>query len=300
MTNDDYANNPVGSLSMIFRGNGINQGTTQANDSQILALYNDEASGSPVSFQITMLYNTLVGAGGDAALVHLADGDGTMMTAELDDNLVYGTSVATLIDDTSAASVTGSNNWLQTGTETNGLTGSVFGTNPSFNDTASDDFVPLASSACVGAANDTVAGLPVDEYYENEVVTRMYRVRASAKDIGAFEHDTTGPGIGPYTNLDGGTVPGGDSGMGGLDSGSGTHGSKDGGKTSSTDGSTASPDGGAGAPSKPSGCSCRLGATTEGAAGGGAWMVGLLGLAYRRLRASVDGKACDRLASLAS
>ena len=51
MTNDDYANNPIGSLSqsMTFRGNVIYEGS-QANDSQILALYNDEASGSPVSF----------------------------------------------------------------------------------------------------------------------------------------------------------------------------------------------------------------------------------------------------------
>jgi hypothetical protein len=294
MTNDDYANNPVGSLSqsMTFRGNVINQGTTQANDSQILALYNDEASGSPVSFHITMLYNTLFGGGGDAALVHLADGDGTVMSAELDDNLAYGTSVATLIDLTSAATVSGSNNWLQTGTATHGLTGSVFGTDPGFNNAASDDFVPLATSPCVGAANDAVAGLPVDEYYENEVVTRMYRVRASAKDIGAFEHDTTGPGIGPYGSVDGGVVTGGDSGTpdsSTRDSGSGGHGSKDGG-TASDDGSAPTGDGGAGAPSKSSGCGCRLGAGA-GDAGGGAWLVACVGLAYlfkRRVSWSVN------------
>jgi MYXO-CTERM domain-containing protein len=282
MTNDDYANNPVGSLSqsMTFRGNVINQGTTQANDSQILALYNDEASGSPVSFHITMLYNTLYGAGGDAALVHLSDGDGTMMSAVLDDNLVYGTSVATLIDDASASTVSGSNNWLETGTATNGLTGSIFGTDPGFNNAASDDFVPLATSPCVGAANDTVAGLPVDEYYENEVVTRMYRVRASAKDIGAFEHDTSGPGIGPYGSADGGVVTGGDSGTsdsGSRDSGSGGHGSKDAGAVSG-DGGAPTGDGGAGAPVKSSGCGCRLGGRA-GDAGGGAWLVGLVGLA---------------------
>jgi hypothetical protein len=282
MTNDDYANNPVGSLaqSMIFRGNVINEGA-QENDSQILALYNDEASGSPVTFHITALYNTLYGTGGDAALVHLADSDGTVMSAELDDNLIYGTSVATLIDNPPSSTVTGANNWLQTGTATHGLVGSVFGTNPGFKNAASLDFVPLASSPCVGAANDTVAGLPVDEYYENEIVTRMYRVRASAKDIGAFEHDTTGPGIGPYTLVDGG-VDTGDSGSGAHDSGTdGPHGSNDSG-TSQSDGSAPTAEGGAAAtPPHTSGCGCHLVETSKGG-GGVAWVFGWLGLARRR------------------
>ncbi len=208
MTNDDYANNPIGSLSqsMTFRGNVLFEGATPANGGQIWALYNDEASGSPVSFHITMLYNTLVGAGGHAALVHLSNADGTTMSAELDNNLVSGTTVATLVEDAQHATVSGSNNWLQTGTPTAGLTASVLGADPGFNSAGADDFVPLASSPCVGAANVAVSGLPVAEYYENETIARMYRVRASAKDIGAFEHDTMGPGIGPYGSVDDGGV----------------------------------------------------------------------------------------------
>ena len=61
-------------------------------------MYNDEASGSPVSFHVTALYNTLVGAGGHAAFMHLSNADGTTMSAELDDNLLSGTSVATLVE----------------------------------------------------------------------------------------------------------------------------------------------------------------------------------------------------------
>ncbi|MGO8998088.1 MAG: MYXO-CTERM sorting domain-containing protein, partial [Polyangiaceae bacterium] len=315
MTDDDYANNPVGSLAqaMTLRGNVINQGTTQANDSQIFAVYNDEASGSPVTFQMTALYNTLVGAGGDAAFVHLSNADGTTMSAELDNNLVYGTSVATLIEDTSKATLTGSNNWLQTGAAINGLTGTVFGTDPGFNDAASLDFVPLATSSCVGAANATVSGLPVDEYYENEVVTRMYRVRATANDIGAFEHDTTGGGIGPYGDAggitvvgdggstgggDGGTINGGgdsgggpisagdDGGIGlGEDGGIGSGSGSGGGSGSSSGGNGADSDGGvAGTGSTSSGCSCHAGATTAMAGGGGAWLLGLIGLLHRRRR----------------
>ena len=50
MTSDDYANNPSGALvqSMTLRGNVIIETAAQANQSQIWAVYNDEASGSLV------------------------------------------------------------------------------------------------------------------------------------------------------------------------------------------------------------------------------------------------------------
>ena len=162
------------------------------------------------------------------------------MSAELDDNLLSGTTVAALVETAGSATVSGSNNWLQTGTSTTGLTGSVLGTNPGFASAATDDFVPVATSACVGAANDTVTGVPTAEYYENEVVTRMYRVRASAKDIGAFEHDTMGPGIGPYGS-DGGIVAPNDAGTS-KQGDSGTVASPDGGPVTAGDGGGESPD----------------------------------------------------------
>ena len=77
-----------------------------------------------------------------------------------------------------------------------------------------DDFTLAPASACIGAADTNIGGLPTAEYYENEVVTRMYRVRASALDLGAFEHTTTGAGIGPYGS-DGGITSPGDASTGG-------------------------------------------------------------------------------------
>jgi len=168
------------------------------------------------------------------------------------------------------------------------LAASVLGTDPGFTSTATDDFVPLATSACVGAANDTVTGAPTAEYYENEVVTRMYRMRASAKDIGAFEHDTMGPGIGPYGS-DGGVTAPGDAGTGGQGDGGtvtasdgGTVTGRDGG-TESLDGSATTGDGGKGSSGSSGGCGCRMGAA-GGAVGGTAWVLALVGLAWRRRR----------------
>ena len=114
---------------MTFRGNVIIQAPRQANTGQIFAIYNDEASGSPVSFQVTALYNTVVGAGGHAAFVHLSNATAPDERG-LDDNIVSGTSVRDLVEDGNAGTVTGTNNWLQTGTATDGLTGSVIGTEP--------------------------------------------------------------------------------------------------------------------------------------------------------------------------
>ncbi len=222
MTNDDYANNPVGSItqSMTFRGNVIFQGTTQQNDSQIWVLYNDEASGSPVTFNIDMLYNTLVGAGGHANFLHLSNADGTQMSGMLWDNVISGTSEPVLIEDPDAGVVSGTNNWIQTGASATGLSASIVGSAPGFNAPGSMDYTLMPGSPCIGAANAGVSGLPVDEYYENELVTREYRVRATANDLGAFEHTTSGPGIGPYGVEDGGSGDGGSVTTGGSSSGS--------------------------------------------------------------------------------
>jgi hypothetical protein len=211
MTSDDYANNPQGSLTqtMVLRGNVIIEAATQANTSQIFAVYNDEASGHPVSFSVTALYNTVIGAGAHAAFLHLSNADGTSMAAVVDDNIISGTSQPEFDEDSTHATVTGTHNWLQTGATLTGLpgiTGSVFGSTPGFVDAATMDFDLAPGSACIGAADSTVSGLPTAEYYENETVTRMVRARATARDIGAFEHTTTGPASGPYGS-DGGAAP---------------------------------------------------------------------------------------------
>ena len=200
MTSDDYANAKTGSLvqSMTLRGNVVIESANQANQGQIWAVYNDEASGSPVSFSITALYNTVVGDGAHTAFIHVSNADSTTMSAKVSDNIISGTSQPILVEDGAHATVTGKNNWLQTGAAPSGLTGTVFGAAPGFADAASDDFTPASGSPCIGAADTSVGGLPTDEYYQNETVTRMYRVRASASDIGAFEHATAGSGIGPY------------------------------------------------------------------------------------------------------
>lgn len=200
MTSDDYANAPTGSLaqSMTLRGNVVIESANQANQGQIWAVYDDEASGSPVSFSITALYNTVVGDGAHTAFIHLSNADSTTMSAKVSDNVISGTSQPILVEDGAHATVTGENNWLQTGAASSGLTGTVFGAAPGFANAASDDFTLASGSPCIGAADTSVGGLPTDEYYQNETVTRMSRVRASALDIGAFEHTTAGSGMGPY------------------------------------------------------------------------------------------------------
>jgi MYXO-CTERM domain-containing protein len=184
--------------TMTLRGNVIIESASQANQGQIWAVYNDEASGSPVSFSVTALYNTVVGDGAHTAFIHLSNADSTVMSAKVDDNIIAGTSQPILVEDGAHATVTGKNNWLQTGAAASGLTGTLSGTAPGFSSSSNDDFTLAPGSKCVGAADTSVGGLPADEYYLSETITRMYRVRASAMDVGAFEHTTMGIPTGPY------------------------------------------------------------------------------------------------------
>lgn len=261
------------------------QGTTQSNDSQVIAVYND-AQAAGLTLNVTLLYNTFVGpSGGRAALVHLSNADGTVMSAELDDNLLVGTTAATHVEMTSVGQVTGTHNWLPTGADATGLQATVFGATPGFTNAAQGDYTLAAGSTAIGAALSPATGAPDHEYYRDETVTRMYRLRASAKDVGAFESTTTGPGAGPT----GGVTPGQDAGAGGSGAGgaagrSGTGGAAGGGGTNGSGGGAAAGSGGTAPSTSGGGCSCRVAPRPD--AGAGVLAAVALALAALRRRAN--------------
>jgi len=253
MTDDDDDGSGPFTQSMTFRGNVIVQGTTQSNASQIIAVYND-AGAAALTLNVTLLYNTFIGpTGGHAALVHLSNADGTTMTAELDDNLISSTTTATNVEDTAHGTVGGTHNWLPTGASATDLAATVFGADPKFAGAAQNDFTLAAGSPAIGAALAPATGAPTQEYFRDETTTRMYRPRASAKDIGAFESTTSGAGVGP-----GGSPPATDAGSpsGGGGSG-GSAGGRAGSAGSGGSGTSGDAGGGAGQAAKSSGCSCR-------------------------------------------
>jgi MYXO-CTERM domain-containing protein len=296
MLDDDYDGKSTFTQTMTFRGNVIVQGDTQSNDGQIIAMYNDGGADG-LTLNVKLLYNTIVGNGGHAALVHLSNADAkTTMNAELDDNLIFGTTKPTLIENATLGKVTGQHNWLMTGADASGLSGSVTGADPMFNAPAKNDFTLKAGSSAIGAALDTVSGRPDREYYKDEASTRMYRLRASAKDIGAFESTTMGAGIGFHNAAPDSGVPGmmGSGGSGGVNGVGGTGGA--GGNVSATTGGSSGSamgsgaGGGAGAESasaasasESSGCGCRVVATERRMSG---WLFALAGLfaVHRRRR----------------
>jgi hypothetical protein len=221
MTDDDYDGSSTFTQSMTLRGNVIVQGSNQSNDSQIVAVYND-ARAAGLTLNVKLLYNTFIGpSGGRASLVHLSNADGTPMTAELDDNLIVGTTNATHVEMTSVGKVTGTHNWLPTGADATGLSATVFGASPGFSNAAAEDYTLGTGSTAIGAAMAPATGAPDHEYYRDETVTRMYRLRATAKDIGAFESTTTGAGVGPSGGVSVGPDGGAPTGAGGASTGAG-------------------------------------------------------------------------------
>jgi hypothetical protein len=271
MVDDDFGAGG-GTQSLTLRGNVILQDTAPNNNSQIVAVFNDNGGVVPpgtLLLSVTLINNTFVGDGAHAALVHLANADGTLMSASLTNNLVFGTDTPYL-DDTGAGTVSGGHNWIATAANASRLAGTVTSASPGFTNAAGRDFTLTPTSACVGVASQAVGGLPTEEYYRDETVAREYRVRASAHDIGAFESTTTGAGIGPYgappPQPDMAAPPGSDLGA-----------ARDGGPV---DDLGATRDGGG--PSSASGCGCSLAPTR---APTGALLVLLLAAIARRWRA---------------
>jgi hypothetical protein len=234
MTDDDNDGTTAATQNMTLRGNVIVQGSTQSNTSQIVAVYNDTGAAN-LTLNVKLLYNTFVGTtGGRAALVHLSNADATTMSADLDNNIIFGTSRPTLVEDTAHAQVTGQNNWIMTGADATGLAGSVVGADPKFSSAAQNDFTLAAGSTAIGAALTSTVGPPDHEYYKDETVTREYRLRATARDIGAFESTTQGPGIGSGGGAAAGGSSGGTGGTTGAAGGATTTGGTTGGRTATT------------------------------------------------------------------
>lgn len=197
MTDDDFSGNGPYTQLLTLRGNVIVQNSSPGNNSQVIAIYNDEEQ-TNLTMTVRAVYNTFVGTQSKSAFVHVSNADGTQMNAEISDNIIYKALTPALIEDTNAATVTGINNWLMPAASPGTLTGSVQTSAPGFRNAAASDFTLAPGSACIGAANASVYGLPGKEYYLNETNTCEWRIRDAARDIGAFEDTTASQLVGPY------------------------------------------------------------------------------------------------------
>jgi hypothetical protein len=183
---------------MTLRGNVIMQKANPNNNSQVIAIYND-AKLPNLTMNVHACYNTFIGNGGNAALVHVSNADGTTMNAEISDNIISGTGRPFLVEDTATGTVTGMNNWLASNATVGPLSGSVQSASPGFRNVNEQDYRLATNSVCIGAASASSYGLPGREYWLNEVTNRQWRIRNAARDIGAFESTSTGEAVGPYS-----------------------------------------------------------------------------------------------------
>jgi hypothetical protein len=193
---DGYASAPF-TQTLILRGNVIVQNSSPGNHSQVIALFNDE-NVTNLALSVQVLYNTFIGTYPSSQFVHLSNAGGTAMTAQISDNIISGTSVPYYIEDAAAGSASGVNNWLPQDATPGALNSSVQSAAPGFLNPMVEDYHLASGSACIGLANASVYGLPGREYYYNEITNLMWRPRAAAQDIGAFEITSTNNPVGPY------------------------------------------------------------------------------------------------------
>jgi MYXO-CTERM domain-containing protein len=262
---------------LVLLGNVIVQAPSPENGSQVIAPFNDTGA-TGLSFEVDLLWNTIIGNGGGATLLQFNNQNLVKTTGVLSNNVVAGLTSIYGSTDASKTTVSGSNNWVVTGAApTTGLSGTLFGSTPGLD--AHDR--PMPGSPLIGAADTNAAPAPTTEYYEDEMVTRMYRQRLTAKDIGAFESTTTGPGIGPE-------------GMSASDAGAPSDGGAfDGGPADAGDAGAApdatAGDGGPGGgqaspPGTTSGCGCRQGDAPQASSSALGLTLAVLLLARRRRR----------------
>jgi hypothetical protein len=198
MSDDDFSGTGPFMQTMTLLGNVFVQNALPGNHSQVVALYND-AGLANLTLSLHMLYNTFVGVNTNSALVHVSNADGTQMSAEISDNIIYGTKTAVLIENTNKSMVSGLNNWLQTNAASGPLVGSIRSGTPGFRNLAAKDFTLVNGSPCTGAATPSVSAIPGQEYSQAEATNRLWRIRNSALDLGAFEGTTTtNSSYGPY------------------------------------------------------------------------------------------------------
>lgn len=246
----DLMTGPDADQELIFRGNVLLTNPSPENSGQVFVLY-DDGGGGDVRMTLRLLWNTIiVQGGGDPALVNVRNDTLAAATVELSNNVVVGTTQLVRLRDEGASNwtVTGGSNHLPSGADEAGLTGNVLGDDPGFADAAALDYRPAPGSALLGLADLGVAGAPDREYAEDETVTRRFRFRLAAADVGALESGAPGDAFGPYDEPTPPT-PGEDAGPADRDAGP---------RPPAPDAS-ASPDGGPGGEPDP-GCGCRVGA----------------------------------------
>jgi hypothetical protein len=197
MTDDDFTGTGPYTQVLTLRGNLFIQNSLPGNHSQTISMYNDEGV-TNLTFTVRALYNTYVGGNTNAAFVHVSNADGTPMNAQVFNNIIYGTRTPSLIEDTNHGTVIGGNNWIQTNATPGPLTNSIQSASPGFRNPAAKDYTLAAGSSCIGVANASVYGSPGKEYYQNELTNSLWRIRAAARDLGAFESTSTNGPVGPY------------------------------------------------------------------------------------------------------
>lgn len=176
-------------LTMI--GNLIVQKTAPANDGQVFVTYRDGSGTNTIDMRINMYYNTFVGIGDNAALIHFTNSGIRQQSAYLYNNIFYGNHRPFRIDVSSGFHAEARNNWWPSGFDYSAhqqyMSNSVFGSDPGFIDAAADQY-SLAAGADARFKADR--GIGAVAGFEPVIVggALTYNYRSTADDLGAYEY----------------------------------------------------------------------------------------------------------------
>ena len=178
------------SQTLTLKGNIIIQTREALNDAQVFVMYYDGNRTNSIDMRINMYYNTFVGFGDNAALIHATDSSIHGQSAYLYNNIFYGNHRPFRLDTTNNVHMESRNNWWPDGYDYSSysayMSDSHFGASPGFVDPSHGDYSLTASSDLINSANTSICELPVFQLSSSHE-NLNYIQRASAFDLGAIE-----------------------------------------------------------------------------------------------------------------
>jgi hypothetical protein len=179
--------------TLTFSGCVIKESPDQNNDTKAFTLYNSPPH-QGVYMKLNLFYNTFIGNDNNGSIMRFTESGLAGHEVNMYNNIFYKKHDPVRFDGESAqtAIVVSNNNWWPEGydysTDSAFMNNSIFGTDPGFLDAANHNFRITADAQVKDVANENLCAAPAYEFELELMRQGQYKVRNSAKDLGAYEY----------------------------------------------------------------------------------------------------------------
>jgi hypothetical protein len=179
--------------TLTYSGCVIKESADQINDTKAFTLYNSPAR-TGVYMKLNLFYNTFIGNDNNGSILRFTESGLAGHEVNMYNNIFYNKHDPVRFDGESeqTAVVQLNNNWWPEGydysEDSSYMNNSIFGTDPGFQDAANHNYRITVSAQVKDGANENLCAAPPYEFELELMRQGQYKVRNSAKDLGAYEY----------------------------------------------------------------------------------------------------------------